>query len=98
MHGVPKKQSGQRSPDCGALHFLESEAEGALEETRMTVHAADHAKNTWGLINGGRRVGEVWMVGSVEGISAQLEGLSFHQRPVLHNRWAIFSIHGTSRQ
>ena len=81
------KQSGSCDPDCqseGAKS--EGQAEGALEDTRMTVHAADHAKNTWGLIHGGRRVGEVRMVGSIEGIPAELEGLSFCQSPVLHDR------------
>ena len=32
---------------------LEGEAKGALEDTRITVHAADYAKSTRGLINGG---------------------------------------------
>ncbi len=82
-----KKQSGSCDPDCLSEGTKsEGQAEGALEDAGMAVHAADHAENTWGLIHGGRRVGEIRMVGSIEGIPAELEGLSFRQRPVLHDR------------
>jgi len=84
--GEEKKRPGHcaRAFVEGAL--LEREAEGALKDTRITVRAADHAKGTYGLIHGGRRAGEVRMVSGVEGIPAELEGLSFPQSPVLHDR------------
>jgi len=52
----------------------------------MAVGAGDYAKDTRGLIHGGRRVAKVGVVGGIEEIPAELEGLVFLQDPVLHDR------------